>query len=304
MNKIIKVLRNPKLMLIYMFNKGHLRFVSDEKVIRIKYEEALGKKLNLDNPVTYNEKLQWLKLYDHNPIYTTMVDKVNVKDYVADKIGSGYIIKTLGVYNHFDDIDFNKLPNRFVIKCSHDSGGLVICKNKKNFDIKSAKEKIEKCLKRDYFYVHREWPYKDVKHQILIEEYLEDKTDKELRDYKFFCFNGKVKLMFVASNRQGDGDTYFDFFDQKYNHLDIINGHPNAPTIPHKPKNFDKMIELAEKLSKEIPHVRVDFYEVNGKIYFGEMTFFHWSGFVPFEPDEWDKKIGDYIVLPNKKNKD
>ena len=297
-NKIYKLLTSYKEIIIYLNDKGLLKFVSDEKIVKYKYEVAIGKKLNLDNPLTYNEKLQWLKLYDHKPVYTIMVDKVNVKDYVANVIGKEYVIPTISVYDHFDDINFSKLPNRFVIKCSHDSGGLVICKNKKNFDIKSAKEKIEKCLKRDYFYVHREWPYKDVRHKILIEEYLEDKKDKELRDYKFFCFDGIVKLMFVASNRQGAGDTYFDFFDRQYNHLDIINGHPNAPKIPHKPKLYNKMIELAEKLSKDIPHVRVDFYEVNGKVYFGEMTFFHWSGFVPFEPDDWDKKIGDYIILP------
>jgi hypothetical protein len=275
--------------------------LSDKKFLKLEYYACVGKKLNLDNPQTYNEKLQWLKLYDRKPEYTEMVDKYSAKKYVADRIGEEYIIPTLGAWDSFDEIDFNSLPEQFVLKCTHDSGGLVICKDKSTFDIQKAKEKIEKSLKRDYFYVHREWPYKNVKKQIIAEKYMEDTETAELRDYKFFTFDGKVKALFIATDRQNEKEeTKFDFFDENYNHLDIRNGHPNANEIPHKPLNFELMKELAEKLSKGIPHLRVDFYEVNGKVYFGELTFSHWSGLVPFEPDEWDRTFGSWIELPEK----
>ena len=275
--------------------------LSDKKYIKIMYANIFNKNIDLNNPQTFNEKLQWLKLYDRNPEYTKMVDKYEVKKYVSDIIGKEYIIPTLGIYDKFDDIDFEKLPNQFVIKCTHDSGGLVIVKDKNRINYKEIRNKINKCLKYKYFYNGREWPYKNVKPRILIEKYIEDQKDCELRDYKFFCFNGKFEFMFIATNRQGEGETYFDFFDRNFEHLAFTNGHPNAPTMPHKPKNFNEMVELAEKLSKNIPQVRIDFYDANGKILFGEITFYHWSGFVPFEPKEWDKKLGDLIVLPEKK---
>ena len=275
------------------------RVVPDELFLRIKYRVNFGKKLNLDNPQTFNEKIQWLKLYDRKDVYTTMVDKYEAKKYVASIIGDEYIIPTLGIYDKFDDIDFDKLPNQFVIKCTHDSGGIVIVKNKTNFDKNAARKKINKFLKRRFYYTNREWPYKNVKPRIIVEQYMEDEKDGELRDYKLFCFNGKFEIMFIATNRQGKGDTYFDFFDRDFRHLPFTNGHPNAPIIPHKPVKFDEMVTLAEKLSKNIPQVRIDFYEVNGRVYFGEATFFHWSGFVPFEPEEWDYKIGQMIDLNN-----
>lgn len=256
-----------------------------------------GKKLNLKNPKTFNEKIQWLKLHDRKDIYTKMVDKCEVKEYVASIIGEEYIIPTLAVYDKFDDISFNKLPKRFVIKCTHDSGGIIIVKDKNKLDIKNARKTINESLKRKYYYHGREWPYKNVKPRIIIEKYMEDKKDGELRDYKMFCFNGHFEFMFIATNRYGDGETYFDFFNRNFEHLPFANGHPNAPTLPHRPRNFDKMIELAEKLSNGVPQVRIDFYDVNGKIYFGEITFSHWSGMMPFEPEEWDRKLGDLIDL-------
>ena len=259
----------------------------------------MGCNLDLENPKTFNEKLQWLKIHDRKPIYTTMVDKYEVKRYVADLIGEEYIIPTLSVWEHFDDIDFDKLPEQFVLKCTHDSGGLVICRDKNKFDKKAAKKKIEKCLKRNYYYQGREWPYKNVKPRILAEKYMEDNTTQELRDYKFFCFNGEVKALYIASERQKSNiETKFDFFDTDFNHLDIKNGHPNALVTPRKPVNFNKMKELSSKLSIGIPHLRVDFYEVDNKIYFGELTFSHMSGLMPFEPEEWDRVFGDWILLP------
>lgn len=301
--KIIKYITDKKYR--FMINGYYTKmynFMSDSEYLKKMYKFRFDKDLNLEAPSTFNEKLQWLKLNDRKDIYTTMVDKYKVKDYVASIIGDEYIIPTIGVYNSYDEIDFSKLPKKFVLKPNHTSGDVYICNDKNKINHKELKSKCKKWLKRDYYLIHREWPYKNVERKLVIEKYMEDNKDKELRDYKFFCFNGKMKYLFIATNRQGEGDTYFDFFDEKFNHLDITNGHPNAPEVPHKPYNFDKMIQLANKLSKNIPHVRIDFYEVNNKIYFGEMTFYHWSGYVPFEPSEWDYKFGELINLPNRGN--
>jgi hypothetical protein len=297
LKKILKYLKHPEkiVLLVNAYVSGHL--FSDRFYLKCAYKEKMGKRLNLDNPQTYNEKLQWLKLYDRKPEYTKMVDKYDVKEYISEKIGEEYIIPTLGIWNEFEEIDFDLLPKQFVLKCTHDSGGLVVCRDKSQLDIAAAREKINRCMKRNYFWHGREWPYKNVKPRIIAEEYLEDKKTSELRDYKFFTFNGTPKLLFIATERYGLEETKFDFFDMDFNHLNITNGHPNAKILPEKPLNFDKMKELAAKLSKNIPHLRVDFYEVDGKVYFGELTFFHWSGMVPFEPEEWDLKLGQWIDL-------
>ncbi len=272
--------------------------LNDKLYLKCAYKKYLNKKLDFKNPKTFNEKLQWLKLYDRKDIYTIMVDKYDVKEYVSNIIGEEYIIPTLGIYNSFNEIDFDKLPNQFVIKCTHDSGGLVIVQDKEKLDIESAKKKINKCLKNNFYYQGREWPYKNVKPRIIIEKYMVDESGYELKDYKFFCFNGNVKLMFVATDRNSTSETCFDFFDENFNHLPFTNGHPNSNKKIKKPKNFNKMVNLAEKLSTNIPHVRIDFYNINGKIYFGELTFYHWSGFVPFTPVEWDYRLGELIKLP------
>lgn len=282
--------------------KGLLDFLTDKKYIELQYRANVGKKLNLSSPKTFNEKLQWLKLNDRCSEYTTMVDKYEVKKYVADIIGSEYIIPTLGVWEKAEDIDFNALPNSFVLKWNHDSGSIVICKEKDDLDIEKTIKKLKNGKKKNGYQYGKEWPYKNVKPRIIAEQYMEDEKTSELRDYKFFCFNGKVKALFIATDRYTEGkETCFDFFDPEFNHLDLRQGHPNAKQLPEKPKNFDLMKELAEKLSVDIPHVRVDFYEVNGRVYFGEMTFFHYSGIVPFEPEEWDYKFGEWLALPKKK---
>lgn len=296
LNALYKAITNKDYRFLILSGQGFYDNMDDEKYLKRKYKACMGKELHLDSPQTFNEKLQWLKLYDRKPEYTTMVDKYAVKKYVADIIGEEYIIPTLGVWNHFDEIDFDKLPNQFVLKCTHDSGGIVICKDKKKLDLKSAKKKIEKSLKQNYYWSSREWPYKDVKPRIIAEEYMIDESGYELKDYKFFCFNGEAKMMFIATDR--GSDTKFDFYDMEFNHLPFTNGHPNANKKIQRPKNYSKMIALAAKLSFEIPNVRVDFYNINGKIYFGELTFFHWSGLVPFEPEEWDYKLGSWIKLP------
>jgi len=254
-------------------------------------------RLNLKSPQTYNEKLQWIKLYDHNPQYVTMVDKFAAKQYVADIIGTEYIIPTLGIWDSFDDINFEELPSRFVLKCTHDSGGIVICKDKFKLDIQKARKILETSLATDYYSIGREWPYKDVPRRIIAEEYMEDSVTKELRDYKFFCFNGIVKWMFIATERQNREEPYFDFFDADFNHLILIQGHPNAPVVPEKPICFELMKELASKLTQGLKQIRVDFYEVDGKVYFGELTFFHHGGWTQFEPEEWDYRFGREINL-------
>ncbi len=274
------------------------RILPDKFYLECMYFFRLKKKLNLKAPVTFNEKTQWLKLYNRRPEYTKMVDKYEVKDYVAEKIGDEYIIRTLGVWDSFDEIDFSALPEQFVLKCTHDSGGLVICKDKKSLNMSEAKEKLEKSLKYNFYWAGREWPYKNVKPRIIAEEYMEDPETEELRDYKFFCFNGVPRLMFIASDRQNpDEDTKFDFFDMDFNHLPFMHGHPNATKEIACPRSFDLMKELSAKLSIDIPFVRVDFYEIEGKVYFGELTFFHHNGTVAFDPEEWDKTLGDMINL-------
>ena len=299
MPSLIKLLKNPA-KFIYLLDKIRLgRLFPDKAYLALKYRANFGKKLNLKNPQTYNEKLQWLKLYDHKDIYTTMVDKHAVKNYVADIIGEEYIIPTLAVYDNFDQIDFDALPEQFVLKCTHDSGGLVICKDKSQLDKAVARKTLEKSLNNNFFYQWREWPYKNVKPRIIAEQFMEDSVTKELRDYKFFCFDGVCKALFIATERQASAETKFDFFDMDYNHLDMRHGHPNAEVLPQKPVCFEKMRELAEKLSVGIPQVRVDFYEVDGKVYFGELTFFHHGGLVPFEPEEWDYTFGSWIKLPS-----
>ncbi len=299
--KIAKIPFNKKYRFIWASNKGFYKKLPDRVFLCKKYWCTLDKELDVNNPQSYNEKLQWLKLYDRRPEYTRMVDKYEAKKFVAEAIGEEYVIPTLGVWDKFDDIDFDSLPEQFVLKCTHDSGGLVICKDKSRLDKKAAKKKINRCLKRNYYYSHREWPYKNVKPRIIAEAYMEDTKTAELRDYKFFCFDGEVKALFVATERQKVGEEVkFDFFDENFNHLPIKQSHPNAEIVPEKPEKFEEMKSLASALSKNIPHVRVDFYEVDGRVYFGEMTFYHFSGFVPFEPEEWDYKFGEWINLPEK----
>lgn len=281
----------------------HVRgLIPDKLYLQLLYRRLFDKKLDLNNPQTYNEKLQWIKLYDRRPEYTTMVDKYAVKQYVANRIGEEYIIPTLGVWEKPEDIEWNKLPYQFVLKCTHDSGGLVICKDKSKLDKDAAMDKLRKSLRRDYYKASREWPYKNVPRRIIAEKYMEDSKLGDLPDYKFFCFDGVVKALFIGTER-GTGDVKFDFYDADFNHLDLVQTHPMSGKILPKPENFDLMKELASKLSIGIPHVRVDFYNINGRIYFGEMTFFHHGGVIPFHPEKWAYTFGSWIKLPNKSNK-
>ena len=293
--KIAKILIN--------LSKRRIIYISDKNFLKLLFEVRLNRKIDFNNPVTFNEKLQWLKIYDRNPLYITMVDKYEVKKYVEKILGKDYIIPTLGIFNKFSEINFDLLPNQFVIKCTHDSGGNVICRNKNNLNIDKAKKKINKCLKRNYFYGSREWPYKNVKPRILIEKYME--TDKQLGliDYKFFCFNGKPEFIYISQGLENHSTAKISFADMSYNLMEFHRSdYDSFVELPPKPKMFEKMKKLAELLSKNIPFVRVDFYEINGKIYFGEFTFFPCSGFVPFVPEIYDKIIGEKLKLPDERN--
>lgn len=274
-------------------------YKSDENYLKKLFRLKMGKELNLENPKTFSEKLQWLKLHDRKPEYTQMVDKAEVKKYVANLIGEEYIIPTLGVYDSVDEINFDALPNQFVLKCTHDSGGLVICKDKSKLDIKLAKKRLAKNLKRDYYYQKREWPYKNVKPRIIAEQYITDSSGV-LNDYKFFCFNGEPKVILVATDRDSTTGVCFDYFDIDFKHLPFEQGGPNSKKQILRPKSMEKMVDIAAKLSFDIPHVRIDLYDVDGKIYFGEITFFDSSGMAEFNPKEWDFIMGSWINLNDK----
>lgn len=281
----------------WMAGRGLLNWVPDELFLRIKYWACLGKKLNLDNPKTFNEKLQWLKINDRKPEYSIMVDKYEIKKVVGDKIGEQYIIPTLGVWDRFEDIDFEEMPEQFVLKCTHDSGGIAICLDKKNFDIEKARRKINRSLKKNYYNQSREWPYKNVKPRIIAEQYIEDTATKELRDYKIMCFNGKAKCSFVCTDRYSSDGLKVTFFDRNWNKMPFERHYPSSDIAIEQPQNYSLMIEIAEKLSSNIPFSRIDFYEVNGKVYFGEITFYPGSGFEEFTPINWDYTLGEWLKI-------
>lgn len=293
-NKVIRVIKNPKKILIFLASKGIIPY-NDEKYLEFVYQEKMGKKLNLKNPNTFNEKLQWLKLYNRKDEYTKLVDKYQVREYVKAKIGEEYLIPCLGVYNDVKEIDFEKLPNEFVLKTTHDSGTVVVCKNKDTLDKKKTLKFLAKRLKRKYFYLYREWPYKNVKPRIIAEKYMTDNENTSLIDYKFYCFNGEPKLMFTICDR--DTVPKADFFDMDFNKLKLQQDFENSNRVMEKPTQFEEMKELCKKLSDGMPHVRVDFYIINNKVYFGELTFFDAAGMAKFEPEEYDELLGSYITI-------
>ena len=258
----------------------------------------MGRNLDLKNPKTFTEKLQWLKLYDRKPEYTSMVDKYAVKKLVADKIGSEHVIPLLGVWDNFDDIDFDSLPDKFVLKCTHNSGGgLVICRDKSSLNITRIRDKFTKCLKENYFWGKREWPYKDVPPRIIAEEYMQDGDTLNLPVYKIFTFNGVPKLFQVIQDDKTSSET-IDYFDTDWNRLNLRQNFPNSKNPLPKPEHLNEMLELSAKLSEGIPHVRTDLYSINGRIYFSEYTFFSDAGLVGFTPPEWDEILGSWLTLP------
>ena len=274
------------------------KYLPDRLFLKAKYRVVFDRPLSVTGPEHFTEKIQWQKLRDRNPLYHTLVDKAAVKPYVAERVGAEHVIPTLGVWERPEQIDWDALPAQFVLKCTHDSGSTLICTDKASFDRAAACAKLGAALAADYWRRDREWAYKGVQPRIIAEEYL----GAGLADYKIFCFGGKPEFLFVATDRDNPfEETKFDFFDTQWRHLDIRNGHPNAAVPPAKPAHLDEMLRLSEALAGDFPQVRLDFYETpDGRVLFGEYTFYHWSGFVPFNPDEADVRLGRYFKIPFK----
>ena len=285
----IRLLYDSKFRWLYLAGFGKYNNWNDEDFLKKAFECHMGKKLNLDNPQTFNEKLQWLKLHDRKPEYTMMVDKYAVRTYIADTIGEEYLIPLLGVWDNPDDIDFNALPNQFVLKCNHNSGlGMCICKDKSKLDIAKVKAELRKGLKQDYYLTSREWPYKNVKRRIIAEKYMTTSEMDDLPDYKIHC-----------SERFSETGTKEDFLNTNWSKLSFKRPDLKcSDKILKKPSRLNEMLELAKILSTNIPFLRCDFYEIKGRVYFGELTFFPASGLEAFEPEEWDYKLGDWLELP------
>lgn len=295
MKKFISYIKCPKLIFLGL-DRLKLLTLSDKEYIKLIYYEKFNKYPNIDKPANFSEKLQWLKLNDRKKIYTKLVDKYEVKEYVKNIVGEQYIIPTLGVYEKFDDINFNSLPNQFVIKATHDSGGVVICKNKNEIDLNMTREKINNSLRKDYYRTWREWPYKDVKRRIIIEKYMETETG-ELEDYKFYCFNGKVDYVMYCFDRES-GNTKFYYYDKNWNlQKNFSEDGIKAIKNIERPKNLEKMFEIASLLSKGIIFVRVDLYNINGKIYFGEYTFFPSAGLDNTRRKEADEYLNSMLRI-------
>lgn len=272
-----------------------LRFIPDEPYLKMVYRIKTGKKLNLKNPKTFCDKLNWLKLHDIHPEYTRLADKIAVRGYLKEVLGEDICIPMLGAWEHYDDIDFDALPDQFVLKCNHDSGSVKIIKDKSQMDHADLRKFFEGRLRLNPYVLGREYPYRDIKPMIMAEKYMVPKGENDINDYKFLCFDGKPMLVFAVTNRHTD--CRLDYFDMEYSHLPIRDTYPNSDIPASKPEGFEQMRALAEKLSRGIRVVRIDFYEIGGKVYFGEYTFYDGGGFWPKEPEEWEYKLGDLINL-------
>ena len=302
---ILQLSKSPRKWIIPLAEKGFFRWMDDERYIKMLSKCVTGKEVNLNDPKTFTEKIQWLKLHDRQERYIGLVDKILVKEYVGKLIGKEYIIPTLGVWETIESIQLDLLPSKFVLKCNHDSGSVVICRNKESFDFVAAKQKLAKCLKKDAYSWGREWPYKHVNRKVFAEELLEYSIDskKDLVDYKMYCFGGKPKYCQVISER--NTSEKIDFYDLEWNHQPFIgltsigleNNIKNSDKDIPKPNSLAKMIEISEILSKGIAFCRVDFYDIQGKLYFGEITLYPNAGFGEFLPSEWNRRLGELIEL-------
>lgn len=292
--KLNTTLKNPRIILIKALYKIS-PILNDEVYLKILFPLKMGYPLNLNEPKTFNEKLQWLKINYRKPIMTQMVDKYESKKYSKRIIGEEFIIKSYGVWNCFDEIDFDSLPDKFVLKTTHDQGGVVVVHNKNFMDKNAVKKKLNKHLNLKHYYLTREWPYKNVKPRIMAEQLLSDNDSTDLYDYKFLCFHGVPKIWYVAHGRNSE-TTYYDFYNMDGTKLNLSHDSDPISDINFmKPQNFDLMVKLATKLSEGHPHLRVDFYNIQGRIYLGELTFFVSGGMGPFDPIEWDYQLGNWI---------
>lgn len=287
------IFHNPKGMALIAIQKME-KVLPDRLYLKMLFKLKVGYKLNLKNPKTFNEKLSWIKLYDRQPLYTRLADKYAVKKYVAERIGGSYVVDNYLVAESWEEIDFDILPNQFVLKCTHDSSGVFVCRDKQQFDFERVRQEVTVNLQRNYFYSGREWPYMHIKPRIIVDRYLDDHTGNELRDYKFWCFNGKPTYMYCTIK---GANIYENFYDMQFRPVMIDHGFPRHQPEFERPKNFELMKELATKLSEGIPFVRVDFFDVDDKVYFGEFTFYDWGGLKSFGGD-WDQKLGELIQLP------
>lgn len=294
-------LTHPMVLMARIGKNSFLKFVSDERYLKALFRDKMGYPLNLNNPKTFNEKMQWLKIHDRKNEYTTMVDKYAAKKYVSDIIGEEYVIPTIGVWDSFEDINFECLPDQFVLKCTHDSGGLVVCRDKSKFDKKISRKIINASLKQNFYWGCREWPYKNVPPRILAEKYMEDENEAlGLTDYKFFCFNGVPRMLYVSQGLEDHDTASISFFDMNGERMPF--GRSDYKPIQDNftlPNNFEEMTDIASKLANAIgsPFVRIDLYSINERIFFSEITFTPCSGMLPFQPSEWDSKLGEWIDL-------
>ncbi|MBQ7219545.1 MAG: hypothetical protein IJS28_01040 [Synergistaceae bacterium] len=284
-------------LLVLKFSGFVFRNVPDDEYLKRMYKFRMGRELDLDNPRTFTEKLQWLKLYDRRPEYTLMADKYAVKKLIADKIGSEYVIPLLGVWDKFDDINFDSLPRSFVLKCTHDSGSVIVVPDKTSFNRAHVRRLLTRGLNHDFFRLFREWVYKDIKPRIIAEEYLPDIS----AEYKFFCFSGEPKIVLVCKGKAHAAGRTNDFYDIGFTHIPLTGSYPNSPEHDSKPSEYDEMLSLARKLSAGIPQVRIDTFLAGGKVYIGEMTFYHEAGLCHFKPEIYDEQFGAFITLPEKR---
>ena len=304
MRKILTGIRlllgNRKAFVLSIFEKIGFLF-GDKLYLKIQFKLRMGEALNLVNPQTFSEKLQWLKLYDRNPLYSRLVDKYEVKEYVSSVIGAQYVIPTLGVWDSVDSIEWEELPNQFVLKTTQGGGsyGVILCRDKSSINKPNVSDNLRKALSQNIYKTLREWPYKNLQGRVLAEELLEQDGACDLTDYKFFCFNGEPKFLYVRTESPMEHKRYVNFITTDWEPAQFYRPDcPPSAVVPEKPQQFDEMCELARKLSDGFPFLRVDLYEVNSRVYFSELTFYPSSGLLPFEPREWDKKIGDMLTLP------
>lgn len=289
---------NPGNFIMSLGSKGKLNWMPDKMYLKLVTSAVLGYKPEIDKPRSFNEKMQWLKLYDRKPEYTRMVDKYAVREYIAEKVGEEYLIPLVGgPWESFEEIDFGALPEQFVLKTTHDSGGVVICRDKANFDAEAAKKKLTWHLKREYFWGKREWPYKDVKPRIIAEKYMQDEGSVNLPVYKILCFNGEPKIIQTIQNDKTPEES-IDYFDTDWNLLDLRQNFPNSEVPMERPETLAEMLSLAEKLSQGHSFLRTDLYNINGKTFFSEITFYSDAGFAKFDPEAWDEILGGWIKLP------
>ncbi len=302
MGKLSLFLQNPVYFITSPASKGYLNWVPDSIYVKILYKAMTGETLHLRKPTTYNEKLQWLKLHDRKPEYQQMVDKYEVRQYIKDLFGEEYLIPYYGVYDSFDQIDFEALPEQFVLKCTHDSGSVIICTDKSNFSIDDAKEKLSKAMTKNYYNTYREWPYKNVKPRIIAEKYMVDESGDDLKDYKIMCFNGQAKIIETHENRFTEGKTHTQtFYSREWEKLQIVQeGLSPVTEKREKPILMDKMIEMSETIAKDMYHARIDWYIIESKIYFGEITFYDGSGFEKFPKKEDDLFLGSLLDIGSK----